>query len=129
MSGQDAALEPPPQRHFGDGAQAAGIERGTFIDVKIEVEATESGDIHDAIESKFEPCIGRSAEKGAATENAAMRRDEVDDRRQHLLVEHGVDGKQRNGLQFDASFPGRAHLGKDRPGDRRLRADRVDMGA
>ncbi len=58
-----------------------------------------------------------------------MRVDVALDLAHMRLVEGEIDLEQRRSLQLDAAAPALARLGENRPADRRLRPDAVDMGA
>ena len=63
-----------------------------------------------------------------------VRRDVMGDLRDQLpehglIIQRVIDGKERDGLQIDATLPCLAHFREDRPGDGRLLAEGVDMGA
>jgi len=97
--------------------------------MKIEVEAVRLGGRERAVE-RLVQFPDRLARKRVAAEDAAVPRGQLDDVPELRLV---VEGEEQrivgDRLDGDAVLPPRAHLGEHRPGDRRLLAEGIDVGA
>jgi hypothetical protein len=126
MSAQNFAFEAHGQGSVGNDLQRESRRVVGLIDVEIEIVAMVDG----GTKQDFEARLQVRAHVGHGAENPRAM---LPDSRQHGAHVVGVDGmvdaEQGRGLKGDAAGPFGAQLGKDRPRDADLRADRIEMGA
>ena len=125
MADRDLAGEAMAQGRLGDVAQGTGGGVLGLVDVEIEVEAIIGGET----EQRVQALVKLRQHIGDAAQDAVMCAQGCDDVRHMRTIGHVLDGEQRHRLQLDTAGPFFSHVGKDRPGNADLLADRIEMGA
>ena len=125
VAAQDVSGEPVAQGGCRDPRKGPGVGARRFIHVEIEIEAAVLCGPHDRIEVFVEP----RDHVGDSAEDAVGGLDAVGDASQEAVVGvEPVDAEEAGAVQRNPVRPVRDDLAQDRPRDRVLRRQAVDMG-
>ena len=108
MPDGDGVLKPKRQNGFGNGAQGVGGGIVGLIDVKIDIQIIEHGEVKEIQQPLFQVRhrIGDRAKRVAAL------RDDFGNRREiALIAENPVNGDQTGGLKLNLAAPCVLHFG------------------